>query len=288
MRLGLVLDSPAGPGLLAEARVADRFGLDLVWIPELDRTGGSRSSTVVAASLAPHAGSVRVVVEVGAARHPIELAEELAVTDQLLRGRLGVACADGAPGELGELLHVLRAGLRSRPFRHTGPRWSFPMPAEDGTQALILVTPSPAQLEFPIWLVGPTLLELSLDRGLTVVAHEDDDLSTMRRHWQNVDAISGHAAGRHPRVALRTFALPTSLDGDVGFAVSQLEAERVAWGMDTAVVRLSADLSTSERLEAIEVLATRVRPRVQGIDLPPELVESWTTPPSTDSEPRQS
>jgi hypothetical protein len=214
------------------------------------------------------------------------------VTDQLLRGRLGVACAEaevGAKaGELGEMLHVLRSGLRSRPFRHAGPRWSFPRPAEDGTQGLILVTPPPAQLEFPIWLVGASLLELALDRGLTVVAREGDDLPTMRRHWQNVDAISGHAAGRHPRVAIRTFARPTSLAGDVGFAVSQLESERVAWGMDIAVVRLPTDLSTGERLEAIEVLATRVRPRVQGTELPTELVESWSTPPSTDSERRQS
>jgi hypothetical protein len=128
------------------------------------------------------------------------------------------------------------------------------------------------------------LLDLSLDRGLTVVAREADTLPTMRQHWQRVDAISGHAADRHPRTALRSFPLPTSLEADVNDAVSRLEAERVAWGMDTAVVRLSADLSISERLEAIVVLATRVRPRVQGIELPGELIDSWSNPPSSDSE----
>ena len=40
MRLGLVLDAPAGSGLLTEARLADRFGLDLIFIPELDRQPG--------------------------------------------------------------------------------------------------------------------------------------------------------------------------------------------------------------------------------------------------------
>jgi len=286
MRIGVVLDAPAGPELLREARAADRRGLDLVWVPVLDRDGTARSTTVAAASLAPLARSIRVVVEVPGSRHPVELAEELAVTDQLLSGRLGAAGTASAGGELGEMLDVLRLGLRSRPFSHSGRRWAFPTKAGDGSQGLIEVTPSPAQIEFPLALLGSDQLGLALDRGLAVVGREQDDAATMLELWLAFERAAGNAAGRHPRAALRSLPLPVpaTLDAEVGSVVSQLAVERDLWGMDVAIVRLPSKLSSRQRLEAIELLATRVRPRLQGTELPAELIASWSTPLLADSE----
>jgi alkanesulfonate monooxygenase SsuD/methylene tetrahydromethanopterin reductase-like flavin-dependent oxidoreductase (luciferase family) len=239
---------------------------------------------VVAASLVPLAASIRVVVEVSGSRHPIELAEELAVTDQLLGGRLSAAGTAALPGQLDEMLQVLRLGLGSRPFRHSGQHWAFPTPGDDGSQQRILVTPSPAQIEFPLALLGSELLALALDRGLSVVGREGDDAPMMRELWRQFEEAAGHAAARHARAALRSLRLPATVDGDVDPVVAQLAAEEEAWGMDVAIVRLPSELSPRQRVEVIELLATRVRPRLQGTDLPDELVASWSTPPSTDSE----
>jgi hypothetical protein len=106
----------------------------------------------------------------------------------------------------------------------------------------------------------------------------------MREFWLRFEEAAGNAAGRHARAALRTFGLPATLDGDVGPVVSQLATERDTWGMEVAIARLASGLSPRQRLEAIDLLATRVRPRLQGIDLPAELVASWSTPLPTDSE----
>ena len=106
----------------------------------------------------------------------------------------------------------------------------------------------------------------------------------MRDLWQTFEGRAGHAAARHARAALRSFALPATVDGDVSPVVEQLATEQDAWGMDVAVVRLPSELSPRQRLEGIALLATRVRPRLQGSALPDELVASWSPPPPTDSE----
>ena len=86
--------------IFSTARFADQHGFEAVWIPErhFDSFGGfSPNPSVVAAALAREteriqlrAGSVALPLH-----HPIRVAEEWAVVDNLSKGRVGISFASG-------------------------------------------------------------------------------------------------------------------------------------------------------------------------------------------------
>lgn len=293
MRLGLVLDGPAGPDLVAEAAVADRVGLDLVWVTAADRDGARRDATVVAAALARVVRDATVVVEAGPEVHPLELAEKVAVTDLLLAGRLalaftGAAGARGgdpagdaaAAGRAAEGVEVTLAGLSSLPFRHAGRHWTFPVP---GSPDPVRVTPAPAQLTVPAWAVGAGLAAVAELHGLPLVAADGEALAP--------GATDGASTGpgRLPRIALRSFGVPADPGPDGAAAVAEvvaaLAAERDRDGLGTCAVRLPA-AGTGHRLGAVEVLGARVRPQLLLTRPDPDLVASWSLPASAHLEDR--
>ncbi len=185
-----------------------------------------------AAGAATATTAVRLVVVVHLdAEHPVTLAEELAVVDNLSGGRV-VALAD--PGLLddvdaAEALALLEAAWSGRPIRHAG-RWTVPagIPGHQAPDAVI-VTPPPAQLELPLWVarrvVGvdrPVLLaspggagnggrtvpgrvaltgDLSTDRA-TVAAWADAGASVLFVETADLTAVSGRLA---PEVAMVAF-----------------------------------------------------------------------------------
>ena len=195
MRLGVVLTPDGWDG---RARAAEQAGLDCVLVRE----------TALAAALAAVTSDLRVLVEIPVGSHPVGLAEELAVCDLLLQGRLTAVLAEDDP----ETCEVLEQALAGRRFRHDGPRWTFP---REGT---IVVTPAPAQVALPVWPAGA--------------------------------------------VTVRPARLETP--GDVDRIVAELR------GLDTGLCVLEL-----ESEDAIRLAGTRVRPQLQGIDLPPDLVASW-------------
>lgn len=175
MRLGLVLR----PGTEADdARVAEQHACALVAV-DTDR-GGAFPAAAAAAVATRH---VRIVVPVHlGADHPVTLAEDVAVLDNLSGGRV-VALVD--TGDLdaeaaAEDLALLRASLRARPVRHRGARWQVPA-GIDGHEApeAVEVTPKPVQVSVPLWLTGATSAPLAATTGLVVlgssVAHLDAD-----------------------------------------------------------------------------------------------------------------
>lgn len=293
MRLGLVLDGPAGPDLVAEAAAADRVGLDLVWVTAADRDGARRDTTVVAAALARVVRDATVVVEAGSDQHPLELAEKVAVTDLLLAGRLTLAftgaagARDGDPadddvaaGRVAEGVEVTLAGLSSLPFRHSGRHWTFPVP---GSPDPVRVTPSPAQLTVQAWAVGTGLAAVAERHGLALVAAERETLSPA-----GTDGAST-GPGRLPRIALRSFDVPADPGPDGTAAVTEvvaaLAAERDRHGLGICAVRLPA-AGAGHRLGAVEVLGARVRPQLLLTRPDPDLVDSWPLPASAHLEDR--
>lgn len=260
MRLGVVIDAPAGPTPLREASAVEGTGLDLCWVTATDADGATRSAAAVGAAIAATTTFARIVIELPCDRHPIEVAEELAVTDQLSNGRVTGALG---PGEVDdEAVEIVLAGLTSRPFRHEGTRWV--LPAEGGGDSTIRVTPGPCQPSLPLWLVGSGLSALAVRRGLVWVPQASD------AH----EAAAGRAPGPRPAiVAAEARADGRALDPDA--LLSAQLAARDKWGMDTCLVRLPATLSPSDRLKAIALLGHRVRPRLQLERLPAELVASW-------------
>ena len=186
---------PAG---IARPSAAERAGLDCVLVRE----------TAVAAALAAVTSDIRVLVEIPVGSHPVGLAEELAVCDLLLQGRLTAILT----GDDEETRDVLGQALGGRRFRHDGARWQFP---REGT---IVVTPAPAQIALPVWPAGAVTV-----RPARLETPEDVE---------------------------RTVAELRDLD--TGLCVLELEGE-----------------------DAIRLAGTRVRPQLQGNELPPDLVASW-------------
>lgn len=172
MRLGLV--APAGAEI-AWAVAAERHGLFAVEV------GGERGTEcTTAAAVATATSAIRLVVRLRVgADHPVTLAEEIAVVDNLSNGRV-IVLADVTgldPAAAQEDLDVVRRALGGRPIRHRGARWTIPagLPEHDAPDG-VMVTPPPAQVEIPYWITG-----------LGAADVWDPRISVLAEHTEHVD-----------------------------------------------------------------------------------------------------
>ncbi len=215
--------------------------------------------------------SVRVGIEVGAGVNPVYLAEEAAVADLCLGGRLVFAVRSPTAVCSAETVDVLLAATAARPFRHDGERWQIPANLPDNEvnrEDRVRVTPATAQLELPIWLTGPHAAAVARARCLTYVGAAEDHRRA-GREWRRQQARLGLAAARLRRVAVRTVA-----DRDAGTSTTRRWSSSCgptssAWGMD---VVLSACCRSGARPDARPERcspAGQVMPRVQLDRLPP-------------------
>ena len=262
MKLGVVLE----PSALAEqAEQAEALGFDIAWI----EPGGPIEDTIVAAaSLAPRTSSIRLAAVVPVGRDPVRLAEDAAVADLVSGGRFLLALAGDDPELLAETVDVFFRATAPSPFAHRGARWTVParLPANEPGEERLRVTPAPLQLELPIWLLGEAAPEVAASHGLSCVASEDGPVSVAREAWSAVERRLGPAAARLRRPALRAFD-----GGDPELLVASLRADREAFGLDVAVVRITGP----DRATSLRRVATHVRPRLQLDRLPDGLGEHW-------------
>ena len=126
-----------------------------------DGVAGAAGALVSAAAVAARVDEVLVAAEVVVgARHPVEIAEEAAVTDLGSGGRLVLVArpAGGEPGRYAESLDVVRHALAAKPFRFEGEHWRVPanLPENvDQPEERVRVTPAPAQPRLEVWGAGP-------------------------------------------------------------------------------------------------------------------------------------
>ena len=149
MRLGLVLDDRHEAAMAREAESHGLFGV-------LAGTGDPRTAITSAVYASTATDFVRVVVNVRLGlEHPVTIAEELSILDNVNNGRTVVLVDPGelASDDAADEVAVLREALGNRPIRHEGPRWKVPagLPANATAPKAIAVTPKPAQLEIPFW-----------------------------------------------------------------------------------------------------------------------------------------
>jgi alkanesulfonate monooxygenase SsuD/methylene tetrahydromethanopterin reductase-like flavin-dependent oxidoreductase (luciferase family) len=187
MRLGLTLP---WRGETEAARLAEAAGLFGVLV-EPDRPG---TEMVAAGEVAAVTRAVRIVVRVPlGSEHPVTLAEELAVLDNLSGGRVVVlaSTADLDLEAAAEDLRLLRDALGARPVRHRGRRWAVPA-GLDGhvAPASIAVTPEPAQIEVPVWLHGQLAGELALT-GLPALRERPELVSVEARVQPALATLEG-------------------------------------------------------------------------------------------------
>jgi len=280
MRFGLVIDVlDAGhplDDLLRQATAAEEVGFDVVWLPE--SVGAIPSPAIAAAALAPHTSSIHVGIDLQAGVNPVYLAEEAAVADLCLGGRLVLAIGSPDDALLAETTDVLLAATAARPFRHEGERWQIPanLPANEvNREDRVRLTPATAQLELPIWLSGPQAAPVARDRGLTFVGSADDSTDVLAREWQRTEARLSLASSRLRRVAVRVLTPDSTGSIDDEAVVERLRADQHAWGMDIVLVQLPTVTPVDARLRTLDQLAARVIPRVQLDRLPPGLEQYW-------------
>lgn len=153
---------------LDQAARAEELGFDSIWLSEHHFTseGYLPCLPAVLGTLAARTTRVRLgtAVLLAPLHHPLRLAEDLAVIDQLCGGRLDVGLAPGyKPGEFAtlgvpktergsrtdETIEILQLAWRGEPFSYAGRHFRF----DD-----VVVTPPPAQRPGPpIWVGGSSM-----------------------------------------------------------------------------------------------------------------------------------
>ncbi|GLX11121.1 LLM class flavin-dependent oxidoreductase [Microbispora sp. NBRC 16548] len=279
MRLGAEIDLSVVPlaDVASRAAQAEEAGLALVWLTPA--AGRPQEALVAAAACAATTRYLHVGVHaVSGARHPLYLAEELHVLDQLLGGRLVTAVVDEADDQdrLAETLSVLLSAQATRPFRHTGHHWTIPAGLAENPinpEHRLRVTPAPFRLHAELWLHGLAGTACAARFGLPLIAAVEDTAPDVSTAWERVTASLGDAAMRMRRAAFR----PLAGDGvaDAASLVSALRAERDLWGMDTVIVRLPGATDTGDWGRALQTLAGYAGPRLQLDRLPSGLEEFW-------------
>ncbi|WP_437785446.1 MupA/Atu3671 family FMN-dependent luciferase-like monooxygenase [Sorangium sp. So ce1097] len=317
MKLSLFFFSDGGgpPGeglydvLLDCARFADEHGFWAVWTPErhFHPFGGPYPNpSVLGGALAT--ATRRLRVRAGSVvlplHHPVRVAEEWSVVDNLSGGRAGVAFASGwHPNDfvLGAAPYAERKEAMSRSIDLVRRLWrgetlDLPVPCSDRT-APVRLFPRPVQAELPMWMSTSKDLAtwlLAAERGLGVLTglmeQSVDELELKIRHFQGALLRRGHDPAAVPiTVMLHTYVgedmdstlaaveeplgdyLATHLGLYASFAAvdPSLDVDALTEADRRALVRLGVEryVRRSALIGTIETcLATAARLRAIGVD----------------------
>jgi natural product biosynthesis luciferase-like monooxygenase protein len=207
--------------LLTEgAKFADTHSFSAVWTPERhfhDFGGQYPNPAVTSAAIA--AITQRVAIRAGSVvaplHHPVRIAEEWSVVDNLSGGRASISFASGwqavdfvlQPGNyarrkdmLADTVETVRALWRGEEARFV-----------DGTgaEAVVRIYPPPVQPELPIWITSAgsaETFELAGKLGAGVLTHllgqDTDDLARKISIYREAFTVADGAANGGPQVAL--------------------------------------------------------------------------------------
>ncbi len=209
------------------AKFADQHGFSAVWFPErhFHAFGGlSPNPSVLAAALARETEHVRlragsVILPL---HHPIRVAEEWSVVDNLSKGRVGISFGSGwhpndfvfAPEAFGTHRERMFQGLEM--VRRLWRGEAIEVPGGDGRSVTVTLFPQPMQPELPTWVtivnnaqtyvqageIGAGVLTNLMDQKL-------EDLARNIELYRTSLANHGHAPSvGHVTVLLHTFVGP--------------------------------------------------------------------------------
>ncbi|MCA8950591.1 MAG: LLM class flavin-dependent oxidoreductase [Planctomycetes bacterium] len=209
--------------LLEGARFADEHGFEAVWTPErhFHAFGGLYPNPAVA-SAAIAAMTKNVKIRAGSCvaplHHPIRIAEDWALVDNLSRGRVGIAFAAGwhgrdfvlrpenfadRKGAMVDTIDKVHRLWRGETLTFAGP---------DGKQHEIRTLPRPVQQELPTWVTvagNPETYRLAGEQGAYVLTHllgqSLDELSQKLEIYRRAWRAAGHAGEGRVTLMLHTF-----------------------------------------------------------------------------------
>lgn len=242
--------------LFATAELGERSGFDSIWLAErhFSADGHCPSPFTVAAALGAKTRAMRVgVFAVLGLVHPLYVAEDAAVADNALNGRLIFAPSNAAHAEMvgygvlpadyearfDESLEVVLSAFAPNPFRHEGRFWRIPanMPehGEAAANERVASTPKPAQLELPVWPTGfhEPGVRAAARLNAPLIAGAIPDLAGLERLFASYDAARPAGTRRPLRLAVRDVYVAETRERAIAeckpFLTAQYE-RYVRWG----------------------------------------------------------
>ena len=164
--------------VLDSAKFADRHGFSSVWVPERHFTALGclyPNPAVLQAALARETQHIRL--QAGSVvlplHHPLRIAEEWAMVDNLSGGRVGVSFATGwNPSDFAFFpdRYASRHQAMYRGIHEIRKLWrgeAVPITRGDGQSQTVRIYPTPIQAELPIWVTAASNPQTFIKAGRT-------------------------------------------------------------------------------------------------------------------------
>ena len=209
--------------LLEGAKFADQNGFEAVWTPErhFHAFGGLYPNPAVA-SAAIAAVTKHVKIRAGSCvatlHHPIRIAEDWALVDNLSNGRVGIAFAAGWHGRdfvLKPETFADRKNVMMRTIEQVHQLWrgeQVEFPGHDGKLHAIRTLPRPVQKQLPTWVTvagNPETFRMAGAAGHFVLTHllgqSVQDLQNKLQVYRDAWRGAGHPGDGRVTLMLHTF-----------------------------------------------------------------------------------
>ncbi|MFV0473267.1 MAG: MupA/Atu3671 family FMN-dependent luciferase-like monooxygenase [Pikeienuella sp.] len=268
--------------LLEGARFADENGFSAIWTPErhFHAFGGLYPNPAISAAAV--AGITRNIKlragsSVAPLHHPVRVAEDWALVDNLSNGRAGVAIASGwqpndfilRPDAFGRRKEVMLETVETLRRLWRGEKMEFP--GHDGKPVEIEIHPKPMQAEIPLWLTAagnPETFAAAARLGCGVLTHllgqSFEEVAEKIRAYRAAWREAGHPGEGNVVLMLHTFVgeddetVREVARGPMkGYLKSAVDlVKRASWTFPTIVQRAEAKgVSPAEMFEQEELSA---------------------------------
>ena len=214
--------------VLQSAKFADQHGFTAVWTPERhfqDFGGLYPNPSVLSAALAVlteriqiRAGSVALPLH-----HPVRVAEEWSLVDNLSRGRVAVSFASGWHTDDFIFAPEIYDDRKEVMFRHIEliqklwAREKIELPSAGGSEVEIRILPQPVQPKLPIWITSsgsPETWRRAGEIGANILAayigYSQEELAQRIELYREARATQGH----DPHTGVVTIMLHTFVGDD--------------------------------------------------------------------------
>lgn len=224
--------------VIESAKFADRNGFSSMWLPERHFTSLGclyPNPAVLHAALARETQQIRL--QAGSVvlplHHPIRVAEEWAMVDNLSGGRVGVSFASGwnpgdfafFPDRYANRYEEMCRGIQQ--VRHLWRGESIAIERGDGQQQDVRIYPTPIQSELPIWVTAassPQTFIKAGELGANLLTHLFDQKVEVLAEKITLYRQARLQHGHDPDAGLVTVTLHTFVGKDLAIVQEQIRS----------------------------------------------------------------